>query len=38
MKPYWLIRTLTGIAMDAGIALIGINLYVSGKRVREGKP
>ena len=31
MKPYWLIRTLTGITMDIGIALVGINLYLSSR-------
>ena len=29
MKPYWLIRTFTGITMDVGIALVGLNLYYS---------
>lgn len=29
MKPYWFIRTLTGITMDIGVALVGINLYWS---------
>jgi cytochrome c oxidase cbb3-type subunit 1 len=32
MKPYWFIRTLTGITMDVGIALVGINLYLSAKK------
>jgi cytochrome c oxidase cbb3-type subunit 1 len=38
MKPYWFIRTLTGVTMDVGIALIGINLYLSWKRRLGGKP
>ena len=38
MKPYWFIRTLVGLTMDVGVALVGINLYLSGKRVREGRP
>jgi cytochrome c oxidase cbb3-type subunit 1 len=29
MKPYWLIRTFTGITMDIGVALVGLNLYFS---------
>lgn len=37
MKPYWFIRTLTGVTMDVGIALVGINLYLSSKRVPEAK-
>jgi cytochrome c oxidase cbb3-type subunit 1 len=36
MKPYWFIRTLTGITMDVGIALVGINLYLSSKRALAG--
>jgi cytochrome c oxidase cbb3-type subunit 1 len=32
MKPYWLIRTLTGITMDVGIAMVGLNLYMSSRR------
>lgn len=32
MKPYWLIRTITGITMDVGIALVGINLYWSSRK------
>lgn len=31
MKPYWFIRTLTGITMDIGISLVGINLLLSKK-------
>lgn len=27
MKPYWLMRTVSGIVMDIGIAMVGINLY-----------
>jgi cytochrome c oxidase cbb3-type subunit 1 len=34
MKPYWFIRTLTGITMDVGIALVGINLYSSTRKMR----
>lgn len=29
MKPYWMIRTFTGITMDIGVALVGLNLYYS---------
>lgn len=29
MKPYWFIRSITGITMDIGIALIAINLLKS---------
>ncbi|MGE5790672.1 MAG: cbb3-type cytochrome c oxidase subunit I [Syntrophaceae bacterium] len=32
MKPYWMIRTATGVAMDVGIALVGINLLLSARR------
>jgi cytochrome c oxidase cbb3-type subunit 1 len=32
MKPYWFIRTITGITMDVGIALVGINLYWSSRK------
>ena len=28
MKPYWFLRTLSGITMDVGIALVGINLLL----------
>jgi cytochrome c oxidase cbb3-type subunit I len=38
MKPYWFIRTLVGLTMDVGVALVGINLYLTGKRGREGRP
>jgi cytochrome c oxidase cbb3-type subunit 1 len=31
MKPYWFIRTFTGITMDVGIALVGINLYLTSR-------
>lgn len=34
MKPYWLMRTVTGIIMDIGIAMVGINLYMSTKAGR----
>lgn len=27
MKQYWLMRTVSGIVMDIGIAMVGINLY-----------
>lgn len=33
MKPYWLLRTITGITMDIGIALVAINLLRYGKKV-----
>jgi cytochrome c oxidase cbb3-type subunit I len=36
MKPYWFIRTLTGIAMDVGIALVGINLLLSARKSTGG--
>jgi cytochrome c oxidase cbb3-type subunit 1 len=29
MKPYWFLRTLSGITMDVGISLVGINLFSS---------
>ncbi len=32
MKPYWFIRTITGITMDIGISLVGINLYLSSRK------
>jgi len=32
MKPYWFIRTVTGITMDIGIALVGINLFTSSRK------
>jgi cytochrome c oxidase cbb3-type subunit 1 len=35
MKPYWFIRTLTGITMDVGIAMVGINLLL-GLRTSAG--
>jgi len=38
MKPYWFIRTLVGLTMDVGVALVGINLYLSAKRAGEGRP
>jgi cytochrome c oxidase cbb3-type subunit 1 len=38
MKPYWLLRTLAGLTMDLGIALVGINLYLSARRVGEARP
>jgi cytochrome c oxidase cbb3-type subunit 1 len=38
MKPYWLIRTLTGLTMDLGIALVGINLLLSSRKVPGGEP
>jgi len=38
MKPYWLIRTFTGIAMDVGVALVGINLFLSARKaLRAGE-
>jgi len=37
MKPYWFIRTFTGITMDVGIALVGINLYLSSRGLRGAK-
>ncbi len=36
MKPYWFIRTLAGLTMDVGIALVGINLYLSAKQGQGG--
>jgi cytochrome c oxidase cbb3-type subunit 1 len=38
MKPYWFIRTFTGITMDVGIGLVGINLYVSSRGLPGVKP
>jgi cytochrome c oxidase cbb3-type subunit 1 len=38
MKPYWFIRTLVGLTMDVGIALVGINLLLSSRRVPGGQP
>ncbi|MHB8772195.1 MAG: cbb3-type cytochrome c oxidase subunit I [Syntrophales bacterium] len=38
MKPYWFLRMLAGLTMDVGIALVGINLYLTGKRDREARP
>jgi cytochrome c oxidase cbb3-type subunit 1 len=29
MKPYWFIRTLSGIGMDIGILLFMINMYMT---------
>jgi cytochrome c oxidase cbb3-type subunit 1 len=34
MKPYWFIRTVTGITMDIGVALVGINLYWSTRNAQ----
>jgi cytochrome c oxidase cbb3-type subunit 1 len=34
MKPYWFIRTFTGVTMDVGISLVGVNLYLSSRRAR----
>ncbi len=31
MKPYWFLRTLMGITMDVGIALVGINLVMTSR-------
>jgi len=31
MKPYWMIRTVAGLAMDVGVALVGINLLSGTK-------
>jgi cytochrome c oxidase cbb3-type subunit 1 len=33
MKPYWFMRTVTGITMDIGVALVGINLYSSSRKL-----
>jgi cytochrome c oxidase cbb3-type subunit I len=32
MKPYWFIRTLSGLGMDIGIALFLINLFMSARQ------
>jgi cytochrome c oxidase cbb3-type subunit 1 len=32
MKPFWMIRTLAGLSMDVGVALVGINL-LTGKKI-----
>jgi len=37
MKPYWFIRTVTGVTMDIGVALVGINLYASSRKP-AGRP
>jgi cytochrome c oxidase cbb3-type subunit 1 len=29
MKPYWLVRTLSGISMDTGMSLLVINLMMT---------
>jgi cytochrome c oxidase cbb3-type subunit 1 len=29
MKPYWLVRTLSGISMDVGMSLLVINLMMT---------
>jgi cytochrome c oxidase cbb3-type subunit 1 len=29
MKPYWLVRTLSGISMDLGMSLLVINLMMT---------
>jgi cytochrome c oxidase cbb3-type subunit 1 len=29
MKPYWFVRTLSGIGMDIGILLFMINMYMT---------
>jgi len=36
MKPYWFLRTLTGITMDVGIALVGINLLMGQRTAGTG--
>lgn len=38
MKPYWFLRTLTGITMDVGIALVGVNLVMSSKGLMRAEP
>jgi cytochrome c oxidase cbb3-type subunit 1 len=35
MKPYWFLRTLSGITMDVGIALVGINLLFGRRAAAE---
>lgn len=37
MRPYWFIRTITGVTMDVGIALVGINLYLSSRKAAGGR-
>jgi cytochrome c oxidase cbb3-type subunit 1 len=32
MKPYWLLRTLAGVSMDVGVALVAINLLAGKAR------
>lgn len=32
MKPYWFIRTLSGMGMDIGIALFMINMYMTARQ------
>ena len=29
MKPYWLVRTLSGISMDIGMSLLVVNLMMT---------
>jgi cytochrome c oxidase cbb3-type subunit I len=36
MKPYWLVRTLSGISMDIGMSLLVINLMLTALKSPEG--
>ena len=42
MRPYWLVRTLSGISMDIGMSLLVINLMMTAiarsAPAREGVP
>jgi cytochrome c oxidase cbb3-type subunit 1 len=35
IRPYWWIRTLTGISMDVGMSLLVINLMRTSSRARR---
>jgi cytochrome c oxidase cbb3-type subunit 1 len=36
MKPYWLLRTLSGISMDIGMSLLVINMMLTALKSPEG--
>jgi cytochrome c oxidase cbb3-type subunit I len=36
MKPYWLVRTLSGISMDIGMSLLVINMMLTALKSPEG--
>ena len=37
MKPFWLVRTLSGISMDTGISLLVYNLMRTALTSRPGR-